>query len=86
MIATIATSAPWPKVSPLWQRMIDDVRACKLTRHAERSHIHSCKRFAAFLKHSPEATTASSVWVCVPVALDRARRESTVRRADSRTW
>ena len=61
MTATIATSASWPKVSPLRQRMIDDMRARKLTRHTERSHIHSCKRFAAFLKRSPETATADDV-------------------------
>jgi len=36
-----------PMVKPLCQRMIDDIRARKLGRHSERSHIHSCKRFAA---------------------------------------
>ena len=61
MTATISTSATWPKVSPLQQRMIDDMRARKLTRHTERSPIHSCKRFAAFLKRSPETATADDV-------------------------
>ena len=48
-------------VSPLRQRMIDDMRARKLGRHSERSHIASCKRFAAFLKRSPETATADDV-------------------------
>ena len=51
----------WPMVSPLRQRMIDDMRARKLGRHSESSHIHSCKRFAAFLKRSPETATADDV-------------------------
>ena len=51
----------WPMVSPLRQRMIDDIRARKLGRHSERSHIDSCKRFAAFLKRSPETATADDV-------------------------
>jgi integrase/recombinase XerD len=51
----------WPMVSPLRQRMIDDVRARKLGRHSLRSHIHSCRRFAAFLKRSPETATADDV-------------------------
>ncbi len=51
----------WPPVSPLRQRMIDDIRARKLGRHSLRSHIHSCKRFAAFLKRSPETATADDV-------------------------
>ena len=55
------TSSTWPMVSPLRQRMIDDMRARKLGRHSVRSHIHSCKRFAAFLKRSPETATADDV-------------------------
>ena len=51
----------WSMVSPLRQRMIDDIRARKLGRHSLRSHIHSCKRFAAFLKRSPETATADDV-------------------------
>ena len=51
----------WPMVSPLRQRMTDDIRACKLGRHSERNHIESCKRFAAFLKRSPETATPDDV-------------------------
>jgi hypothetical protein len=40
---------------PLRQRMIEDMDARKLCAHTQRSHIYSCKRFAAFLKRSPEA-------------------------------
>lgn len=54
-------SSTWPMVSLLRQRMIDDMRARKPGRHSERSHIHSCKRFAAFLKRSPEMATADDV-------------------------
>jgi len=46
-------------VSPLRQRMIEDMNARKLRKHSQRSHIHSCKRFAAFLKRSPETATPS---------------------------
>ena len=35
-------------VSPLRQRMIEDMTARNLGRHSQRSHIYSCKRFAAF--------------------------------------
>lgn len=55
------TSSTWPMVSALRQRMIDDMRARKLGRHCERSHIHSCKRFAKFLGRSPETATADDV-------------------------
>ena len=41
-------------VSPLRQRMMDDMNARKLGAHSQRSHIFSCKRFAAFLKRSPD--------------------------------
>ena len=50
----------WPMVSPLRQRMIDDIRARKLGRHSPRSHIHSCKRFAAFLKPQSLAGSADA--------------------------
>ena len=40
-------------VSPLRQRMIEDMAARKLNPHTQRGHIYSCKRFAACLKRSP---------------------------------
>jgi hypothetical protein len=36
-------------ISPLRQRMIEDMNARQLGAHSQRSHIYSCKRFAAFL-------------------------------------
>ena len=48
-------------VSPLRQRMIEDMAARKLGPHAQRSHIHSCRRFAAFLGRSPDTATADDV-------------------------
>ena len=45
-------------ISPLRQSMIEDMAARKLGRHAQRSHIHSCRRFAAFLGRSPDTVTA----------------------------
>ena len=33
--------------TPLRQRMIEDMAARKLNPHTQRSHIQSCKRFAA---------------------------------------
>jgi hypothetical protein len=41
-------------VSPLRQRMIEDMNARKLCAGTQRGHIHSCKRFAAFLKRFPD--------------------------------
>ena len=48
-------------VSPLRQRMIEDIAARKLNPHTQRSHISSCKRFAAWLKRSPDTATADDV-------------------------
>ena len=48
-------------VSPLRQRMIEDMNARKLGKHSQRGHIRSCKRFAAFLKRSPETATPDDI-------------------------
>jgi integrase/recombinase XerD len=48
-------------VSPLRQRMIEDMAARKLGPHSQRSHIYSCRRFAAFLGRSPDTATADDV-------------------------
>ena len=52
---------PTKPVSELRQRMIDDMIARNLGPHRQRSHIASCKRFAAFLKRSPDTATADEV-------------------------
>src|SRR6201984_2130925 len=48
-------------VSPLRQRMIEDMAARNLNPHSHRGHISSCKRFAAWLKRSPDTATADEV-------------------------
>ena len=48
-------------VSPLRQRMIEDMAARKLNPHTQRSHISSCKRFTTWLKRSPDTATADEV-------------------------
>jgi site-specific recombinase XerD len=48
-------------VTPLRQRMIEDMSARKLGAHSQRSHIYSCRRFAAFLKRSPDTATPDDV-------------------------
>jgi len=47
--------------SPLRLRMIEDMTARKLGAHSQRSHISSCKRFAAFLKRSPDTASADDI-------------------------
>ena len=48
-------------VSPLRQRMLEDMAARKLNPHTQRSHISSCKRFAAWLQRSPDTATPDDV-------------------------
>jgi integrase/recombinase XerD len=48
-------------ITPLRQRMIEDMNARKLGAHSQRSHIYSCKRFAAFLKRSPGSATCEDI-------------------------
>src|SRR5260370_3867868 len=48
-------------VSPLRQRMIEDMNARKLGAHSQRSHIHSCRRLAAFLKRAPYTATPDDI-------------------------
>jgi integrase/recombinase XerD len=48
-------------VSPLRQRMIEDMAARKLNPNTQRGHIYSCKRLAAWLKRSPDTATADEV-------------------------
>jgi len=48
-------------ISPLRQRLIEDMAARKLGRQSQKSHIASCQRFAAFLNRSPDAATPEDV-------------------------
>ena len=48
-------------ISPLRQRMIEDMSARKLRPATQKSHIRACKRFAAFLKRSPDTATADDI-------------------------
>jgi len=48
-------------ISPLRQRMIEDMNARKLCAATQKGHIRSCRRFAAFLKRSPDTATAEDI-------------------------
>jgi len=48
-------------VSPLRQRMIEDMNARKLCVGTQRGHIRSCRRFAAFLKRSPDTASFEDI-------------------------
>jgi len=45
----------------LRQRMIEDMTARKLNPLTQKSHIRGCKRFAGFLKRSPDTATADDI-------------------------
>ena len=47
--------------TPLRLRMIDDMQARNLGPHSQRSHIASCKRFAAWLGRCPGTASADDV-------------------------
>ena len=48
-------------ISPLRQRMIEDMNSRQLCAGTQRGHIRSCKRFAAFLKRSPDTATLEDI-------------------------
>jgi integrase/recombinase XerD len=48
-------------ITPLHQRMIEDMIARKLGPASQRSHVYSCERLAAFLKRSPDTATAEDI-------------------------
>jgi len=48
-------------IGALRQRMLEDMAARKLNPHTQRSHIYSCRRFAAWLKRAPDTATADEV-------------------------
>jgi site-specific recombinase XerD len=48
-------------ISPLRQRMIQDMNARKLCAGTQRGHIRSCRRFAAFLERSPDTATVEDI-------------------------
>ena len=64
-------------VSPLRQRMVEDMNARKLGAHTQRSHIYSCKRLAAFLKRSPETVTREDLRLFQLHLAERARASAT---------
>jgi integrase/recombinase XerD len=49
------------KITPLRQRMIEDMEARHLSATTQRIHIRSCERLAAFLKRSPETAIPEDI-------------------------
>lgn len=48
-------------ISPLHQRMLEDMQARQLSRGTQKGHIRGCRRFAAFLQRSPDNATAEDI-------------------------
>jgi site-specific recombinase XerD len=48
-------------ITPLRQRMIEDMTARQLSASTQKGHIRSCRRFAAFLGRSPDTATAEDL-------------------------
>src|ERR1700756_318316 len=48
-------------ITPLRQRMIEDMNARKLCAGTQRGHVRACKRFAAFLQRSPDTATLEDI-------------------------
>src|ERR1700732_3696968 len=48
-------------ISPLRQRMMEDMNARKLCAGTQSGHTRSCKRFVAFLKRSAETATLEDI-------------------------
>jgi Cytochrome bd terminal oxidase subunit I len=70
------SSTTTPVIGQLRQRMIEDMRARTLGRHCQRGHIASCKRFAGYLKRSPDTATADDMRLCRSLSsVSRALRE-----------
>jgi len=57
MNETIRTAA----ISPLRQRMIDDMNVRRFSRETQRNYIRDIGRFATFLRRSPDTATADDV-------------------------
>ena len=47
--------------TPLRQRMVEDMTARKRSTSTQNGHIRACKRFAAFLKRSPDTATSEDI-------------------------
>jgi len=52
---------PTPVVSPLRQRMIDDMRMRKLSPKTQSGYLRAVKRFAAYLGRSPDTATVGDL-------------------------
>jgi site-specific recombinase XerD len=57
----MSQSIPAPTISPLRQRLIDDMNTRQFSRETQRNYIRDIGRFATFLGRSPAAATVEDV-------------------------
>ena len=50
------------KMTPLRQRMIDDMRMRKLADKTQSHYLRAVRQFAGFLGRSPDTATAEDLW------------------------
>jgi integrase/recombinase XerD len=53
--------SPATAISPLRQRLIDDMNMRRFSRETQRNYIRDVGRFATFLRRSPDTATADDV-------------------------
>src|SRR6202045_2815103 len=53
--------SPASAISPLRQRLIDDMNMRRFSRETQRNYIRDVRRFATFLGRSPDTATADDV-------------------------
>jgi integrase/recombinase XerD len=61
-------------ISPLRQRLIDDMNMRRFSRETQRNYIRDMGRFATFLRRSPDTATAPSGSRHSPMASKAARQ------------
>ncbi len=61
MSTRINASSCIAATTPLRERMIEDMTARGLHRLTQKGHIRACRRFAAFLKRSPDTATCEDI-------------------------
>lgn len=54
-------SLPTQPISPLRQRMLDDMRMRKLSDKTQTHYLRAVRQFAAFLGHSPDTATSEDL-------------------------
>jgi len=60
-------------ISPLRQRMIDDMTARRLSEATQKDYVRNVRNFTAFLGQSPDTATSDDLGRMTPSTLNRAR-------------